>query len=276
MNYEILDDGIFIPSTPDFDAKHTIECGQVFRYRPRDFGYTIYTLSHKADIYCQKGGTKIICKNKKYFIKYLDLDTNYAIIKSQLDKQNLSDAINYGAGIHILHQDPLEMIISFIISANNNIPRIKSTVEKLCEGYGTKIDDYYSFPTLQQLSSVSVEFFKNIGCGYRAEYLVDTIAKLKDFDIDRLYGMDTISARKELMKLKGVGRKVADCVLLFGFGKTDVFPTDTWIIKAYEDEFGTTNLSPIKISEYYTARFGQLSGYAQQYMFFAKRNLKEF
>ena len=85
MKYEILDDGIFIPSTPDFDIKHTLECGQVFRFESRDFGYTLYTLGHKADVYCQKDGTKIVCKNKNYFIKYLDLDTNYAIIKLQLD-----------------------------------------------------------------------------------------------------------------------------------------------------------------------------------------------
>ena len=158
MKYEILSDGLFIPSSPDFDIKHTLECGQVFRFKPTLFGYTLYSMEHKADIYCQKDGTKIICKNKNYFINYFDLDTNYAIIKSQLDKQNLSDAISYGAGIHILKQAPLETIISFIISANNNIPRIKNTIEKLCEGYGTKYDDYYAFPTLNQLLNIPLSF----------------------------------------------------------------------------------------------------------------------
>ena len=272
MEFKILDDGIFIPLTPDFDIKHTLECGQVFRFISRDFGYTLYSGDQKADIYCQKDGTKIVCKNKNYFIKYLDLDTNYAIIKSQLDKHNLSDAIKHGAGIRILKQSPLEMIISFIISANNNIPRIKKTIEKLCEGYGTKYDDYYGFPTLNQLMKVDLQFLKDIGCGYRAGYLIDTIQKLKDVNLDGLYNMDTESARKELLKLKGVGRKVADCILLFGFSKTDVFPTDTWIVKAYEDEFGASNMSAIKISEFYSKRYGKLSGYAQQYMFYAKRN----
>lgn len=271
MKYEILDDGIFIPSSPDFDIKHILECGQVFRFKTQDFGYTIYTLGHKADVYCQKDGTKIVCENKKYFIKYLDLDTNYAIIKLQLDKYNLSEAIAYGSGIRILRQDPLEMIISFIISANNNIPRIKKIIEKICEGYGDKIDDYYSFPTLNQLSTIPFEFFKSIGCGYRAKYLVDTIAELETLDLEKLYHMETCLARKELMKLKGVGRKVADCILLFGFYKTDVFPTDTWITKVYQDEVGDSNLSANKISEYYANKFGALSGYAQQYMFYAKR-----
>jgi N-glycosylase/DNA lyase len=271
MKYEILDDGIFIPTNSDFDIKHTLECGQVFRFKSRDFGYTLYSKEHKADIYCQKDGTKIVCKNKNYIINYLDLDTNYAIIKSQLGKYNLSDAIAYGAGIRILKQDPLEMIISFIISANNNIPRIKNTIEKLYEGYGARYEDYYGFPTLDQLSKIDLQFFRQIGCGYRAGYLVDTIQQLKSVDLDKLYQMDTESARKELMKLKGVGRKVADCILLFGFSKTDVFPTDTWITQVYQDEFGDNDLSAVKISEFYSKKFGNLSGYAQQYMFYAKR-----
>lgn len=271
MNYEILSDGLFVPSSPDFDIKHILECGQVFRFKPMDFGYRVCANEHKADIYCQKGGTKILCENKNYFIKYFDLETNYAIIKSQLDKQNLSDAIKYGAGIRILKQDPLETIISFIISANNNIPRIKNTIEKLCEGYGTKCSDYYAFPTLQQLSTIPLEFFKSIGCGYRSEYLVDAIQKLKDYDFELLSQLKTSDLRQELLKLKGVGRKVSDCILLFGFGKTDVFPTDTWIEKVYKDEFGENNLSAVKISEFYANRFGNLAGYAQQYMFYAKR-----
>jgi len=271
MKYEILNDGIFIPKSPDFDIKHILECGQVFRFKPTDFGYTVYSLEHKADVYCQKDGTKIICKNKNYFINYFDLDTNYAIIKSQLDKQNLSDAINYGAGIRILKQAPIETIISFIISANNNIPRIKKTIEKLCEGYGTKYEDYYAFPTLSQLSKISLEFFKEIGCGYRAEYLIDTIKKLQSFDFEEISKLDTAKARQLLISLKGVGRKVADCILLFGFYKTDVFPTDTWITKVYADEVEENKLSPVKISEYYANKFGKLSGFAQQYMFYAKR-----
>jgi len=271
MKYEILDDGIFIFNSPDFDIKHILECGQVFRFKSTDFGYRLYSKDHKADIYCQKDGTKIVCKNKKYFINYFDLDTNYDIIKSQLNKQNLSEEIKFGAGIRILNQDQIETIISFIISANNNIPRIKNTIEKLCEGAGDSCGDYYAFPTLQQLSKMDASFFRSIGCGYRSEYLVDTIQKLQNFDIEKIKTLNSSDARKMLIELKGVGRKVADCILLFGFHFTDVFPTDTWIVKVYEDEFGKTNLSPAKISELYAERFGDLSGFAQQYMFYAKR-----
>lgn len=270
MNYEIFDDYILVTDEQNFNAKHTLECGQVFRYKVRDFGYTIYSLGHKADIYCQKGSIKIFTKNQKYFIKYFDLDTDYAIIKSMLRRQ-LSDKIDFGYGIHILHQDPLETLISFIISANNNIPRIRKTIESICENFGDNMGDYFAFPSLDQLSKITVEDFVKMGCGYRAEYLMDTISKLQNYNLNTLYHMSTECARKELMAFKGVGRKVADCILLFGFHKMDVFPADVWIVKAYEDEFGANDLSPIKISDYYAKRFGNLSGIAQQYMYYAKR-----
>lgn len=270
MNYEIFDDHILIKDSKNFNAKHVLECGQVFRYKVRDFGYTIYSLSHKADIYCQKGTTKIFTKNKKYFIKYFDLDTDYAIIKSML-KEQLSDKIDFGYGIHILNQDPLETLISFIISANNNIPRIRKTIEAICEGFGENMGDYFAFPSISQLSKITTQDFEKFGCGYRAKYLVETISKLQNYDLNKLYDLSTSDARKELMSFKGIGRKVADCILLFGFHKMDVFPADVWIVKAYEEEFGQNNLSPIKISDFYAKRFGNLSGIAQQYMYYAKR-----
>lgn len=270
MDYEIFDDYILIKNEQDFNAKHTLECGQVFRFKVQDFGYTIYSLGHKADIYCQKGAIKIFTKNKKYFIKYFDLDTNYAIMKSMLNKQ-LSEEIKFGYGIHILNQDPLETIISFIISANNNIPRIKKTIETLCSRFGSDCGDYYAFPTLKQLSSISEADFYSMGCGYRSNYLVETIKTLNNFDLNSLYNMESSEARKKLMVLKGVGRKVADCILLFAYHKMDVFPADVWIVHAYESEFGKTNLSPIKISEFYAKKYGNLSGIAQQYIYYAKR-----
>lgn len=270
MNYEIFDDYILIKNDADFNIKHVLECGQVFRFKVQDFGYTVYSLGQKADIYCQKGTTKIFTKNKKYFIKYFDLDTNYAIIKSML-KEQLPEEIKFGYGIHILNQAPLETIISFIISANNNIPRIKKTIEAICEGFGENCGDYYAFPTLSQLSKITEDDFKKMGCGYRSGYLVDTIKRLQSYDLNKLYDMPTVEARKELMSFKGIGRKVADCILLFGYHKGDVFPADVWIVKVYEDEFGKSNISPIKISEYYANRFGNLSGIAQQYMYYAKR-----
>lgn len=272
MEYLEFDDYIYVPACDDFDIKETLECGQVFRYKVRDFGYTVYTLSHKADIYCQNDGTKIFCKDKKYFIKYFDFCTNYARIKSSLSVYpNLKSAIDYGKGIRILRGDPLEMIIEFVISQNNNIPRIKSIVEKICEAYGEDMGDYYSFPTLEVLKKIPLEFFRNIGCGYRDKYLFETIAMIDRIFVNSIADMSTTDARNKLMTLKGVGRKVADCILLFGYHKTDVFPTDTWIVKVYNKMYNTRVSDAKKISEEFVNVFGELSGYAQQYLFYQMR-----
>jgi len=273
MEFKEFDDYLLIEDTSEFDIKHTLECGQVFRYKVRDFGYTIYSSDQKADIYCQKGGTKIFTNNKKYFINYFDFCTSYARIKSSLGANPiLKDALGYGSGIRILRSDPLEMIISFIISQNNNIPRIRSIIEKICESYGEKKDDYFAFPTLEKLKQIPLEFFTNIKCGYRDKYLFDSIAMLeKEVSIEKIKSLPTTEARLELMKLKGVGRKVADCILLFGFRRTDVFPTDTWVVKCYNKIYNTKENNAIKISNHFVSLFGELSGFAQQYLFYFTR-----
>lgn len=271
MTYTEYDDYIWVEGD-DFDACETLECGQVFRFKFVQNHYEVYSLSHKACLYCQEGGVKIVAKDKKYFINYFDFCTRYDRIKSKLGKNPmLKSAIEYGKGIRILNSDPLEMIISFIISQNNNIPRIKSIIEKICEGYGENMGDYYAFPVLSQLKQIPIEFFRKIGAGYRDKYLFDTIQFIDEKYIEGIKAMDTENARKELMKLKGVGRKVADCILLFGFHKTDVFPTDTWIVQAYQKIYGDNLMDAVKISKKLLGEFGDLAGYAQQYLYYYMR-----
>ena len=257
----------------DFDIAHILECGQIFRYKKTDFGYTIYAKDQQIEVYCQKGGVKIFAQNLDFVKKYFDLHNNYANIKADLRKRNLSDsAILYGHGIRILNQDPWEMLISFIISANNNIPRIKGILAKLCEKVGTNMGGYYAFPTLNQMISLTESDYRDLGCGYRSNYLYHTVQAINNgFDLDEIYNLDTKSARTKLMSLKGVGRKVAECILLFAYHKTDVFPTDTWIVKVYKDMFGEDK-SAIFVSEYFTKLFDVNSGYAQQYLFYEKMN----
>jgi len=275
LEYKIFDDYIEVIDGDDFNIKHILECGQVFRFKPTEFGYKLYAGEHKADIICQKGTTKIFCKYPKFFENYFDLKKDYAKIKSDLKSDELvKRGIDYGFGIRILKQDPIETIISFIISANNNIPRIKTIIENICLHYGTKINDYYAFPTLNQLSKIPLEFFKEIKCGYRDKYLFETIKMLSKINIDELYKLPTVELKKELLKLKGVGGKVADCILLFGFSRTDVFPTDTWIKKVYVERTGDLKSSANKISEYFVNIFGENSGFAQQYLFYEKMNRK--
>lgn len=273
MNYKITTDGIDILDSSEFNIKHILECGQIFRYKVTDFGYTVYSMEHKADVYCQKGVTKIICKNKKYFVNYFDLDTNYATIKSAISNTPyLKSATEFGYGIRILRQNSLEMLISFIISANNNIPRIRKAIEHICAHFGTDMGDYFAFPTLEQLATITEADFVEAGCGYRSKYLVQTIQTLLDgFDLDAIRAMPTREARNLLIGLSGVGPKVADCVLLFGYYKTDVFPTDTWIIQAYKAMYGDTTKSVKEINKFFTTQFGGYSGFAQQYLFYSKR-----
>ena len=273
MEYKIFEDRIEIKKSDDFNIGEILECGQIFRFKKQDFGYILYYGSEKATIYCQKD-TIIYCKNPKSMQKYLDLETDYAKIKEKLGEFELmKDAISYGKGIRILKQNPLEMLISFIISANNNIPRIKGTIEKICEGYGEKHEDYYAFPDLKALKKIPLEFFKSCGCGYRAEYLVETIKSLDENILNSLFEKSLEEARAELIKFKGVGRKVADCILLFGYGKTGVFPTDTWIEKVYLEKF-KEELPAKKVSDKFAEMFGDLSGYAQQYLYFERMNRK--
>lgn len=274
LKFTVNNNEIFIPTSPDFNIKQTLECGQVFRFKTTTFGYEVYSLNHKANIICQKEGTIISCDDTNYFINYFDLLTDYAKIKQELIKNEfLKSSILFGEGIRILRQDPLETIISFLISQNNNIPRIKKIIETICENYGEYQNGFYSFPTLEKLSLIPKEFFTNIKCGYRDEYLFSSIQKINSgFDLSVIKSMPSNEANKYLTKLKGVGPKVADCILLFGFYKTDVFPTDTWIKKVYND-FNPTNKpkSALQIRNEFINVYGDLSGYAQQYLFYSKR-----
>ena len=271
--YIELDDCIEILDDKEFVIQHILECGQVFRYKTTDFGYKIYAKDQQIDVICQKVGFKIFSKNLDFVKKYFDLCNNYANIKSDLLESGLmNSAISYGYGIRILNQDPLETIISFIISANNNIPRIKKIIEAICAKVGQDMGDYHAFPTLSQLQQLSVEDYRALGCGYRSEYLYDTVKKIADgFDLQGLYDLPTEHARIKLMSLKGVGRKVADCILLFAYHKTDVFPTDTWIVKLYKDWYDVDKDAK-SISTYFTGLFGVNSGYAQQYVYYEKMN----
>ena len=274
--YEVTDNSIDIINFDDFDIKHILECGQIFRFKKVDSGYIIYAKDVQIEVCCQKDRVKILSKNLDFVKKYFDLNNNYANIKLDLLKSNLMNkAIAYGFGIRILNQDPFETLISFIISANNNIPRIKKIIEAMCERFGENKGSFYAFPTLQSLSNAREEDFRSIGCGYRSAYLVDTIKTLKNgFDLEELFKLDTIEARAKLMSLKGVGRKVADCVLLFAYHKTDVFPTDTWIVQLYKDLTNETKPA-IFISNYFSKIFNVNSGYAQQYLFYEKMNQGE-
>ena len=206
-----------VKKIPTFDIAQTLECGQVFRYGCENGIWHVNSLDHILYVKDNGNEYEMETDDVSYFKNYLDLDRDYESIQKEVqDNGFVSEAIEYGKGVRVLNQDPFEMLFSFIVSQNNNIPRIKGTIEKFCKYLGKDMGGYYAFPTLEALASKDVSFYKDCGCGYRAEY-IDGIAKqmLKEGFPD-LNSMSTEQAREKLMSYKGIGRKVADCILLFG------------------------------------------------------------
>jgi len=278
-----------IENQESFNLKHIFECGQCFRWNlNKDESYT--GVVKNAVINVKKDENRIVFKGvcqenlKDIIIDYFDLNTNYSEIKNTLSKidQNLQKSIEFGEGIRILNQDFWECIISFIISANNNIPRIKKIIERMCEKYGKKIKfegkDYYTFPNVQDLRKASIEDLRNLGLGFRDKRVFATTQKIfeKDFDLEKVKKLeDTNLIREELLKLDGVGPKVADCIMLFSLKKYDVFPIDVWVRRVMNELYihneNEEKVSKKVLNELAEEKFLGLAGIAQQYLFYWKR-----
>lgn len=274
MQYTIQGNNILLNDAQFFEPEATLCSGQVFRFGKKDGVWYIISGDKIAKISSiTPKNYKIVTNDAKFFVNYFDFKINYATIINRLSKtKTLLPALKFGQGVRLLNQPIVETIISFIISANNNIPRIQKIINSICMHFGKNCGGYYAFPTLKELAKITVQDFKNFGCGYRAEYLVDTIKKLNTtFDVEELKTLDTNLARQKLLTLKGVGPKVADCILLFGLGKRDVFPVDTWIEKVYLQDFNGTPTNRKNITKFFVDTFKDLSGYAQQYVFYYKR-----
>lgn len=272
MNIRKFNNDIIISNRKNFDIYKTFESGQCFRWFLQDDGSYIGIVGNDV-ITVYQHHDKIIFKDlpfDKYYEKinsYFDLDRDYQKINDDISNLYfIGEACNYSNGIRILKQDEWETLISFIISQNNNIPRIKKIISILCQKFGQKIiDNYYTFPTIDELSDITISDLADLRCGFRDKYIMDAINKIKNKEIilNDIYNMDILEARNYLQKIKGVGKKVADCVLLYGFAKMNCFPTDIWIkkilYKFFKDGFPTIN------EEYL--------GIVQQYMFYYARSL---
>lgn len=273
-----------------FELKDIFECGQCFRWNEQEDGS--YTgIIKDGIINVKKENEDIIftgmCngKLKEIVEEYFDLNRDYEQIKKQLSNidEYLKTSIEYGNGIRILNQDLWETIISFIISANNNIPRIKGIIERLSQKYGNEIEwkgqKYYTFPSCEQLKDVTVQDYRNLGLGFRDIRLYETTQMIlnKEVDLEKLRNNpNTQEVRNELLKLSGVGPKVADCILLFSdLKRFDVFPIDVWVRRVMNDlyikEVDETKVSKAKIEKLAEEKFGELKGLAQQYLFYWRR-----
>lgn len=275
MIYKVENNKILVLDKTQFNPEHILECGQVFRYGKNDDGnYFVISKSHKATIYERNSHYEIESDDTDYFINYFDLNTDYNIVKETLSQNKiLCPMINYGYGIRILNADPVEMIISYVISQNNNIKRIQAIIERLCL-VGKNMGTYNAFPTIEELASQPLKFYQSLGAGYRDKFLKSVADTLAKANINEILNLDTDNLYNYLISLNGIGPKVASCILLFGFHKTDKFPVDTWIEQVYYNHFSTEKRSRPEIQKYFENIFGKYSGIAQQYLFYYERENK--
>ncbi len=280
-----------LKNADSFEPKDIFDCGQCFRWNENFDGSYTGIFKHNV-MNVKKVGNNVIFKGicegniKDEVEKYFDLNRDYDAIKKILSKVDnyMQNSIEYGKGIRILNQDLWETIISFIISANNNIPRIKGIIERMSKKYGDKIvfngEEYYTFPSAEQLKDVSVDDYRNLGLGFRDIRLYETTQMMLNgiVNLNELYKEnDTAIVRNKLLELSGVGPKVADCILLFSdLKRFDVFPIDVWVRRVMNDlyikEADETKVSKKKIESLAKSKFGNLSGIAQQYLFYWRRD----
>lgn len=273
MIYKLENNIIKVFDKTQFNPEHTLECGQVFRFsKDENNNYYVISKDQKATIIETDSYYEIHSTNPEYFIKYFDLNTDYNLIKDRLKTNKiLSPMIDFGYGIRILKADPLEMIFSFTISQNNNIKRIKQIIERLCEIGQQNDNNFKSFPTIQELFNAPIEFYQSLGAGYRAKFLKNLSSALKDVNLEELKNLSTDEIYNFLLNLNGIGPKVASCILLFGFGKTEKFPVDTWLEQVYYNHFSNKKRTRPQIQTYFEKEFGEYSGIAQQYLFYYER-----
>lgn len=276
MEYKFENNTVTLYNADSFDIGQILECGQCFRFaKIEDYKYRIIAM--QKILYIEQIGKDIKfypCTKEDFeniWIKYFDLNRNYSELKNLLSNDDvLKNAINYASGIRILNQETWECLISFIISQNNRIPMIRQVVENISRKYGSCIDlDFYSFPTLEQLSTANEEELRECKTGFRAKYILNVIQMVKSGEVplNKFNTMTTKDIRDNLMKVKGVGPKIADCVLLFSQSRTEVFPTDVWIKRVMQHFYFKEETGIKEIHQYAYDKFGNLAGIAQQYLF---------
>lgn len=267
----------------DFHPDHTLDCGQCFRWnKEQDSSYTgivsgrIVNLTFlPGDI--PLGGTMVLNnateEDRAFWVDYFDLNTDYGLIKKSLSAADpiVAQAIGFGGGMRILRQEPWETLVSFILSANNNIPRIKKCVESLALHFGEEAGTYqgkayYNLPSPDVLASLSVEDLDVCKLGYRAKYLISTATEIKYRGIETLEDC--------IHDLSGVGPKVANCILLFSLARLHRFPIDVWVRKVMHELYGFDQNDTKAMTEFADRVFGPYAGIAQQYLFYYMRSLK--
>lgn len=286
MRINEKDNNLIVTGLEDFNLHHIFDCGQCFRFNKVDDNSYFGIAKNKALLISQSGDEVIFhdtTENDFYDIWYdfFDLNRDYGKIKISLsDDLIMKEAVSYGSGIRILRQDLWETVVSFIISASNNIPRIKGIIELFCEHFGDEINylgnTYHTFPHFESLTNVTAEDLSVIRCGFRDKYIIDAVKAFSSglLSEDGLASLSTPDAKAELMKIKGIGNKVSDCILLFGLGRTNSFPIDVWIKRIMEQLYFGEEKTISEIAKLANDKFADNGGFAQQYLFFYARENK--
>lgn len=288
MKITEADNGLILEGVRDFDAKHIFECGQCFRWvREEDGSYTGVAYGRVLNVRSDYDKGTVILDNtnlldfQNIWFDYFDFGRDYSAVKEALSKDPVLDmTINYGKGIRILKQEPWELLISYIISANNSIPMIARSINLLSELYGKQLQykgkTYYAFPTAEELLTAGMEGLSLCRAGFRCKYIYEAVKMVNTGEIrlDEIEGHDIDTARKELMKVPGVGPKVSDCIMLFSMQKYRAYPVDVWVKRVTEYFFLGKDVKMKEIQHFAQEKFGELAGFAQEYLFYYAREQK--
>ena len=273
MKYERKGNDIVLTDVKCFDLALCSDCGQAFRWKKDENGCWKAVVKNTKGEILQKDGMTVF-KNtdretfERIWLEYFDLNRDYEKIIAGFDDRYLKEACTAYPGIRILRQDSWEALCSFIISQNNNIPRIKGIIDRFCRFFGERIgEDDFTFPDAEKIASLTENDLSPLRAGFRNKYILDAAKKLAQgkISLDSIERMPIEQAREELMKIKGVGKKVAECTLLYGFGRVEAFPVDVWVKRIMQE------LYPDGLPECTKG----VEGIAQQYLFHWRRKLDE-
>ncbi|KUO72374.1 MAG: 8-oxoguanine DNA glycosylase [Clostridia bacterium BRH_c25] len=288
MKITEVENGLILEDLTAFDARHIFECGQCFRWaKEEDGSYTGIAFGRVLNVRSDYDKGMVMLDNtslkefQDIWFEYFDLGRDYGVIKETLSRDPVLDmAIKYGRGIRILKQEPWELLISYIMSANNSIPMIARSIGLLSEMYGSQVHykgkAYYTFPTPEELYSAGIEGISLCRAGFRCKYILQAAAMVNagETRLEEIAALGIDNARKELMKIPGVGPKVADCIMLFSMQKYKAYPVDVWVKRVTEYFFLGRDVKMKEIQHFAEEKFGDMAGFAQEYLFYYARESK--
>ncbi len=275
---------VVIDNINNLDLDNTICCGQIFRYEKLEDDSYIVILKDRVvklkyidnKLYVDSNNMDNI---ERVIREYLDLDRDYISIIENIKECDdvLGKYLDKSIGLKMIKQDPIECIVSYIISQNNSVRNIKNSLDLISYKFGDKVmfldKEYYLFPSIDKLSKISLDEFRECKVGFRDRYLVDIISDIVEnrLNVNYIFEMNSEDSLRYLMSFRGIGMKVASCILLFAYGKYDVYPIDTWVKKYMDTNYGVKDEK--KIKEFCKEKYGEYSGLAIQYMFNGMRNM---